>query len=70
MSYENPFDATHEAVRRAEAQIRAADDAATSMARLLVGRLKHVNGWQGNEALAALKRELKDFNIQQEKWMR
>lgn len=66
--YVNPFDEVREAVSRAEAQLRAADQSATEMARLLTGRLRHVQGWQGKRALAALKRELRDFNIQTERW--
>lgn len=64
----NPFDDMRAAVAAAEMQLRAADDAADSMVRLLVGRLRHVNSYAGREALKKLKRELHHFNIKTGAW--
>lgn len=61
----NPFDETRSAVRNAKAQLEAADEVAGTMAGLLVGRLTKV--WSV-DTLAALKRELRDFNIHTGKW--
>ena len=55
------------AVEAAEAEIRRANVVATEMARVLVGRLRHVRSpW----VLEKLKRELRDFNMQTGTWMR
>jgi hypothetical protein len=61
----NAFDEVWAAERQARDQLAAADNVAKNMARLLVGRLRHVHD---ERALAALKRELQDFNIQTGKW--
>jgi hypothetical protein len=61
----NAFDDVRAAVDLAKFQLEAADSVATNMAKLLVGRLRRVNG---HNALAALKRELQDYNIQTGKW--
>lgn len=63
----NPFDDVRVAVDNARAQIRAVDSIATAMVRLLVGRLRCcTDGW----ALAALKRELRDFDMTTKRWKR
>lgn len=51
-------------VLEANRTLRNADTTANSMAALLVGRLRHVDG----PYLEELKRELKDFNIQTHQW--
>lgn len=61
----NTFDEMDAAVQDAERTLRVADELATRIARFLVGRLRKVNSqW----ILADLKRELKDFNMQTQKW--
>ena len=71
----NPFDSVRQALAAAEAQIKAADDYAYSMASLLVGRLRQVNkGRQGeryshkNQVLRELKRELAKFDSLKNSW--
>jgi hypothetical protein len=61
----NAFDDVRAAVDHARFQLEAADSVATNMAILLRGRLRKVSS---HSALAALKRELQDFNIQTGKW--
>lgn len=61
----NAFDDVRAAVNLAKFQLEAADSVATNMALLLGGRLRNV---ASHSALAALKRELHDFNIQTGKW--
>lgn len=61
----NAFDDVRAAVEQAQFQLQAADSVALNMARLLKGRLRKVDS---ASALAALKRELQDFNIQTGKW--
>jgi hypothetical protein len=53
------------AVKEAGVTMRAADQVAGQMAQLLRGRLRQCSGY----ALADLKRELRDFNIQTRAWM-
>lgn len=60
----NIFDEMRLAVSKAEDTLRAADIAADSMARLLRGRLKHVNPW----VLVTLKRELRGFDSTKREW--
>lgn len=43
---------------------RRADSVASTMAELLVGRLRNVNAW----TLRKLKRELRDYNPHTQKW--
>ena len=64
----NPFDEVRSAVAAAEMQLRAADRAASSMAELLVGRLRRVETNKWNDNLANLKRELRDYDITTRKW--
>jgi len=49
----------------AKRTLNRADDVATNLARILVGRLRKV---YSDSALADLKRELKDFNIHTSTW--
>ena len=49
----------------AERTMRFMDNMATVMAKMLAGRLRHVNS---SYALERLKRELKDYNIQTGYW--
>lgn len=60
----NPFDEVSAAVDQAAALEYACNQNASRMARLLVGRLRHVSEWH----LKALKRELRDFNIHTGTW--
>ena len=62
----NPFDDIRLAVSEASQQLRAADETATDLARLLDGRLHHVNS---SAILGKLKKQLKDFNMHTGKWM-
>ena len=64
MSIENPFDETRKAVTQAREILRACDDVAADMARLLVGRLDHCSPY----ILAKLKMELRNFNAHTGKW--
>lgn len=52
------------AVQAARDTQRAADRAASGMAQLLVGRLRHI----GYAEAAALKKELRKFNIHTFSW--
>ena len=61
----NPFDQVRQAVIDARTQLRAADSVAGSMASLLRGRLRNVDD---RYVLAALKRELRDFNLTTKTW--
>lgn len=61
----NAFDEVRAAVRAAECQLQAADKVAYNMADLLRGRLRKVDD---RYVLAALKRELQDFNAVTGKW--
>ena len=62
----NPFDDIRLAVSEARQQLRAADETATDLARLLDGRLHHVNN---PYILANLKSQLKGFNAHTGKWV-
>ncbi len=61
----NIFDEMRRAVSEAQATLRAADNIADSMARLLVGRLRHVSS---TYILVKLKKELRDFNAHTGRW--
>jgi hypothetical protein len=61
----NAFDDVRAAVDQAKFQLQAADDVAGNIAYLLQGRMRKV--WN-TSVLAALKRELSEFNIQTGKW--
>lgn len=61
----NQFDLMRASMHEAEATMRAADMVSTQMARMLVGRLRKV---QNHGALEALKRELRDYNMQTGQW--
>ena len=60
----NAFDEMRLAMNEAQARVRAADNVAGEMARLLRGRLKFCP----RHLLADLKRELRDFNIHTKEW--
>ena len=66
----NKWDEMREAYREAEVQIRAADAVAVDMAAMLRGRLRAFRGTLAEEVLAALKRELRDFNANTKRWSR
>ena len=51
-------------IRDAEETLRNADKAANSLARSLVGRLRHCDSW----VLADLKKELRGFNAHTAAW--
>lgn len=61
----NVFDEMTQAMDEAALRMRAADDVADRMAKMLIGRLRRVNS---GYALANLKRELRDFNMQTRTW--
>ena len=52
------------AIESAEDQLRRADVAAERMARILRGRLRRCRAYD----VAALKRELRDFDLRSECW--
>lgn len=60
----NKFDELRAAVSEAKDVMRAADSMADAMVQLLAGRLKNVSG----SSLAALKRELRGFNMRTHRW--
>ncbi len=65
----NPFDEIQRAVDRARIVNIAVDQQAEAMALLLTGRLRAASkSFRGAQAVAALKRELADFNAQTHRW--
>jgi hypothetical protein len=62
---DNPWDTMRQAVRSARNTMRAADDVATDLARLLDGRLRTVGS---GDVLARLKMELRHFNAHTKEW--
>ncbi len=58
------FQQMTEAVRDANNTLRAADQVAYDMGRMVVGRLRHCSVYTCEQ----LKRELKDFNIHTGNW--
>jgi len=60
----NRFDEMRMAVTEAEHTLRAADSVADDMAGLLRGRLRKCSPWH----LAALKRELSQFDAHRKMW--
>lgn len=65
---ENPFDEMRRALSAARLANMAADENAAEMALILRGRLRNIHSHQGLQALAALKRELRQFNMQTRCW--
>lgn len=61
----NAFDQMTQAVEEAKTTLRAADNVATQMARMLDGRLRSV---ESHYALSNLKNELRDYNIHTGEW--
>lgn len=62
----NAFDEMRAALAEAENRVKAADNAAKQIARILRGRLRFVDSW----IAADLKSELRDFNAHTLKWKR
>jgi hypothetical protein len=60
----NSFDLMRQALSEASETMRAADSYAWNAARLIVGRLRHVNPG----ILREMKRELRDFNMVTGRW--
>lgn len=60
----NVFDDMRDAIKDAEITLRAADNVAYDLARMLVGRLRKC----GRYHLASLKRELHEFDSRTGKW--
>lgn len=60
----NSFDLMRSAMTQAKNTMGAADDQANVMAGILEGRLRKVSPYK----LAALKKELKDFNARTGEW--
>lgn len=58
----------HQALSQAKATLAAADEVSDQLAQLLDGRLKRVTTWRGGQALARIKRELKDFDSRTQTW--
>ena len=61
----NAFDDMYRAVSEAQQQIRAVDSQMSRMANLCRGRLRNVDD---HYTLAALKRELANYNVKTGKW--
>lgn len=61
---DNPWDEVMSAMAEARELNYACDRNATSMAKLIQGRLRQVDSW----VLQKLKRELRDFNSQTKEW--
>lgn len=61
----NIFDEMRNAVAEARNTLSAADNISNSMACLLEGRMRKV--WN-KEALCAIKKELRDYNIHTREW--
>lgn len=59
------FTAVCNAFREMESFMQRLDSNAGTIAEMLVGRLRRANNFS---ALAKLKRELRDFNIQTHRW--
>jgi len=59
------FTEMREAVNEAGVQLRAADTYSNDMAKLLIGRLRNVKGY---DVLKDLKRELSHYNAQTGRW--
>jgi len=64
----NKFGEMNEAVEEAKIVLRAADGVTDKMAQIIVGRLRHVNSYWGENALCSLKRELANWNMTTRKW--
>lgn len=60
----NVFDLVRQAMNEAKAAQEAVEQNAYRMARLLVGNLRHCSSTE----LKALKKELRDYNIQTGEW--
>ena len=60
------FAEAYEAYEDAERTIRAVDNIVAGMARMIVGRLRSSNA--SMSTLAALKRELRDYNMHTGTW--
>jgi hypothetical protein len=64
----NKWDEMRAAYKEAEAQVKASDAIIIDMARMLRGRLRTMGKYNGGQFLAALKRELRDFNSNTQRW--
>ena len=63
------FHEMFEAMNEAERTLKLADEQSEKMARLLSGRLRMASrSYFGARAVADLKRELRDFNMQTCRW--
>ena len=63
------FQQMNAAVDEAKQTLKTADYAVTDMSKMLVGRLRKVeNNYQGAKALAALKKELSQYNVRTGEW--
>jgi len=57
------------AINEAETRLRRADVLASDMVKMLKGRLRRVGDtWQEAQALDALKKELKNWNMKTHTW--
>ena len=63
------FDEMNSAVQDAERTIRIANTTTSKLLKMLVGRLRTVdNNYQSRKALAALKKELSQYNVKSGTW--
>lgn len=63
----NAWDQISQGLRELEHTKAAIEAQSTSMAKLLVGNLRHVNDWD-RKTLRKLKRELQQFNANTGTW--
>ena len=64
--FKNALNGAKSRINYAEAQL---NEDAEALAELLVGRLRFASKlYRGNRAVAALKKELRDFNIHTGRW--
>jgi hypothetical protein len=68
----NKWDEMRAAYQEAKEQIRATDCILNGMIEMVSDRLRDVsaNTFANREALSKMKRTLKDFNLQTQRWMR
>jgi len=64
LGHQMSFSEINSEIYKARQVLNEADNAANQMAALLKGRLRKVSSWE----LAALKKELKDFNAHTKTW--
>ncbi len=66
----NIWDDIRRAVEQSKETLRAADDVTADMIRLAAPRLRSVDAsdWRNRDALKAMKKQLRDFDMVTGKW--